>query len=575
MSLGFVLGDATKNHRQVLLEQITNWQAEDPQAKIYYIVPNHNKFSAEVKVLDYLKSQQANQDLFATSNVQTFSFTRLAWYFMKDTATYQVNRITNAGLNMIVYRSLQEHSDELTIFKGEQTQPGFIAQLVSQLIELQQSCITYDDIERMKENLSQQDTADSAELEAKLHDIAIIYRDFMQMTDSKYLKPADILPSLTQYLQNEDLSNSYFIIEGFSQFTAQEQAIISVLLQRAKEVRIDLILNRGVTDIEDLSDKQSLFYRSERTYYLLYQQAKKAQVKILNDVYPQELRVETPELQSLAKYWKESTDLKPINVEKIGDNHNLQVIKADTRMTEIKEIATRIKQMVALKGYRYADFLLLTPDLNKYRNIIEPIFNDYKVPIFVDLAKKMIDHPLVELLTALFNVKARHYRYVDMMRLLKTELLIPKTEYGYLGIKQFRQDLDLTENLILKFGLEGSQWLRKDDWVYYRFGSSDFGTQTDVQEKITKQVNVIRHYIKEILPPFFKQLDEAENGKEAAQILMNFLITNGVPEQLINWRNQALEQGDMVMADRPEQVWNLFCALMDEYVDTLGDLSFD
>lgn len=574
MSLGFILGDATKNHRQVLLEQITNWQAEDPQAKIYYIVPNHNKFSAEVKVLDYLKSQQDNQDLFATSNVQTFSFTRLAWYFMKDTATYQVNRITNAGLNMIVYRSLQEHSDELTIFKGEQTQPGFIAQLVSQLIELQQSCITYDDIERMKENLSQQDTADSAELEAKLHDIAIIYRDFMQMTDSKYLKPADILPSLTQYLQNEDLSNSYFIIEGFSQFTAQEQAIISVLLQRAKEVRIDLILNRGVTDIEDLSDKQSLFYRSERTYYLLYQQARKAQVKILNDVYPQELRVETLELQSLAKYWKESTDLKPINVEKIGDNHNLQVIKADTRMTEIKEIATRIKQMVALKDYRYADFLLLTPDLNKYRNIIEPIFNDYKVPIFVDLAKKMIDHPLVELLTALFNVKAHHYRYVDMMRLLKTELLIPKTEYGYLEIKQFRQDLDLTENLILKFGLEGSQWLRKDDWVYYRFGSSDFGTQTDVQEKITKQVNVIRHYIKEILPPFFKQLDKAENGKEAAQILMNFLITNGVPEQLINWRNKALEQGDMVMADCPEQVWNLFCALMDEYVDTLGDLSF-
>lgn len=68
--------------------------------------------------------------------------------------------------------------------------------------------------------------------------------------------------------------------------------------------------------------------------------------------------------------------------------------------------------------------------------------------------------------------------------------------------------------MILKFGLEGSQWLRKDDWVYYRFGSSDFGTQTDVQEKITKQVNVIRHYIKEILPPFFKQLDKAEMVKK-------------------------------------------------------------
>ena len=107
------------------------------------------------------------------------------------------------------------------------------------------------------------------------------------------------------------------------------------MIQRAKEVRIDLILNRGVTDIEDLSDKQSLFYRSERTYYLLYQQARKAQVKILNDVYPQELRVETPELQSLAKYWKESTDLKPINVEKIGDNHNSHKNKANGRFERL------------------------------------------------------------------------------------------------------------------------------------------------------------------------------------------------------------------------------------------------
>src|SRR5699024_3494352 len=114
----------------------------------------------------------------------------------------------------------------------------------------------------------------------------------------------------------------------------------------------------------------------------------------------------------------------------------------------------------------------------------------------------------------------------------------------------------------------------KDDWGYYRLGSSDFGTQTDVQEKITNQVNVIRHHMKKILPPFCKQLDEAENDKEAAQILMNCQITNGVREQLNNWRIKALEQGDMVMADRPEQVWNLFCALMDEYVDTLGDLSF-
>ena len=78
------------------------------------------------------------------------------------------------------------------------------------------------------------------------------------------------------------------------------------------------------------------------------------------------------------------------------------------------------------------------------------------MPIFVDLQKKVSDHPLVELLNALFAVKRRHYRYNDMMRLLKTELLIPKD----LNVETYRRMLDQTENLILKFGYEGSAWLK-------------------------------------------------------------------------------------------------------------------
>ncbi|KRM19610.1 atp-dependent deoxyribonuclease, subunit b [Ligilactobacillus hayakitensis DSM 18933 = JCM 14209] len=572
MSLGFVLGDATKNHRLTLMQQLEKWKQENPQGKFFYLVPNHIKFGTEITLLDYLRKQGEEKGLYAANNVQIFSFTRLAWYFMKDTAIYQTPRISAAGLNMLVYRLLKDHSDELTIFKGEETQPGFISQLVSQLIELQTACISQEDLKNLEDTLNQ--TKKSQEVSAKLHDLQIIYHDFIQKTQGKYLKNTDILPELAQYLQAEDLSNSYFLIESFSQFTSQEQQVLSVLLKRAKEVRVGLVLDHKVTAKEDLSDAQTLFSRSERLYYQLYQQARKNNIPVVIDQYASENRIQSPDLRDLAKYWQESTDLGKItpNTRSIND---IKVIKADTRMTEVRTIAARIKQAVTLKGYHYSDFLLLTRHLDKYKNILEPVFEEFEIPLFLDLQKTMTNHPLVELLNALFAVKKRHYRYQDMMRLLKTELLIPKINGEYMIKPKFREYLDLTENLVLKFGYEGSSWIRKKDWVYYRMGMTDFGTRTDQEDQRTKEVNILRHFIKEILPPFFKRLDSAENGMQAAQYLMEFLLENGVAEQLTQWRNQALEIGDTINADKPEQVWNLFCVLMDEYVQTLGDTEFD
>ncbi len=64
----------------------------------------------------------------------------------------------------------------------------------------------------------------------------------------------------------------------------------------------------------------------------------------------------------------------------------------------------------------------------------------------------MSDHPLVELIQALFLVDQRNYRYEDMMRLLKTELLLPKHEGKFMPLAEYRQALDLAENQVLKFG---------------------------------------------------------------------------------------------------------------------------
>lgn len=565
MSLGFILGTAAKDHDAVLLEEIKKIQATDKQAKIYYLVPNHIKFATEVSVLDNLRQAESGRELFAATELQVLSFSRLAWYFMKNEPLYQIPRLSAAGTNMLVHKILREKNDELTIFRSEQTRPGFISQLANQLVELSLGLVTSEDLTNSLEKLSQTNDRD---LLAKLTDLSVVYREFEKMTAGKYLGNANLLENLAKYLAKTDLSHSYFILAGFSQFNAGEYQVIETLLTQAKQVTVSLILDHPVASNGELN---TFFYRSSNVYLRLLELAKKHHQKVWLDRYAKQTRV-SDDLVELEKYWIASNQLKqlPAPVQLAGD---IKVICADDRLEEVRYLATKIRQMVLLEGYRYQDFLILTRHLEAYKNIIGPTFNQFEIPFFTDLQKKMADHPLVELITALFLVEQRNYRYEDIMRLLKTELLIPKENREFWSLEKFREALDLAENQVLKFGYRKKGWLAKD-WTYYRFGTSDFGVRTENEDQITVKINSIRQYVKQILPPFYQKMQQAKTGQEAASVLLNFLLENGVLARLDLWRKQALDAGEVDASTREEQVWGVFCELLDEYVEILGETPF-
>ena len=110
-----MLSTAAKDHQASLLEQIKTISQTDPQAKIYYIVPNHIKFATEVSVLDHLRKVVARTYWLLRTSSPIFS--RLAWYFMKNEPNYQLPRLSAAGANMLVHKILRTKNDELTIFK--------------------------------------------------------------------------------------------------------------------------------------------------------------------------------------------------------------------------------------------------------------------------------------------------------------------------------------------------------------------------------------------------------------------------------------------------------------------------
>ncbi|XIF19867.1 MAG: hypothetical protein AJITA_00571 [Acetilactobacillus jinshanensis] len=74
------------------------------------------------------------------------------------------------------------------------------------------------------------------DLVQKTHDFLIIYKAFEKDTHNKYISKEGVLNRLCDYLANHhDLTHCHFYIRGFSQFTAQENRLVKILIKSRPE----------------------------------------------------------------------------------------------------------------------------------------------------------------------------------------------------------------------------------------------------------------------------------------------------------------------------------------------------
>ncbi len=570
MALQFVLGTAAMDHQQELLNLIK--QSTDSAVQhSFYLIPNHVKFESEVQVMKRYGDNQA--PIVATSQLQILSFTRLAWYYLRNQPAYQKQRISSTGISMALYQIIKDHQDELRLFDQEVSQLGFTDQLARQISEMQAGNVLPADLNRLLagETLTN-------DLQDKLHDFNIVYQAYLAEVQDQYFDNQNILNLLTDYLTTIDLSDTDFYLDQFSRFTATELRLVETLVQRAHKVVISLTLDKPYP--VELPDATNLFYQSAKTFWRLYHFAADNQVPYLSPIKATTSRVSSA-LQSLENYWVASTNLKTDLPRSSDVGDTIQVWQADNRYSELLQVATWIRQQVAMGNYRYTDFVILTRHLDQYQQIIAPVMQSQAIPYFEDQQKTMADHPLVELIAALFAIETptknkRHYRYADMMRLLKSELFIPIVEGQPMPLKQYRQAVSLTENVILKTGYEDFRWTQAADWQYNDINRiEDDRVVSDKDAAATDLVNQIRRYVKQTLPPFYKKLFKAKTNQDAAVVLYEFLQNSGVFNQLEQWRQNDVDQGDITGANQIEQVVNNLNSLLDEEVLILGQQPFN
>lgn len=577
MGLEFIIGAASCDRETPLVEKARDWLIKDNSHEVFYLVPNHIKFETEVSVLSKLKklSPYVELDRMASLQLQVFSFTRLAWYYLQNEASYQEEQLSEASNLMLIRKVLMEEEASLQVFKGEVKKAGFIQQVADLFKELAAGNVETTDLHLMVEALG--NSPKEKDFKTKLTEFYLLFEAYQKKLSGKTIGMTEQISQLAAYLPNKDLSKVMFVVTGFSRFTAKERELIETLVLNAAEVKINLVLDKPYTT--NLPEPHNMFFDAGQLYYDFYQFSRKNKIKLYRDTIIK-AKLST-DLGTLDHYWTHIQEVGGAKQDLSVGKEQIKILEFGDTYSEMRGVAGEIRRLVSSGKYRYKDIEILTRDIDMYDKIAEAVLSSYDVPFYINNELSMKHHPLLEMLVSMFNIHKHNYRYADIMRFLRTELVMPSVEQvvsyeEWQAVRNVhREKVDLTENVILAYGYEGFYWTQEKDWLYITYDYEEGDIELDSQLRMQMASNQVRRSLRDLLVPFYKEIESAKTGRQGAILLYQFLVDSGVASEVGLWRKFAIEEGALEEAKVHEQTWQALMKLLDDYVAILGDDPFD
>ncbi|WP_251717364.1 PD-(D/E)XK nuclease family protein [Lactobacillus agrestimuris] len=533
-----ITGRQTDPLQEKILEQAVENYKQNPEYETFIIVPNHIKFTTEIKAINKLANSQGKTET-SVKNLQILSFSRLAWYFLKESSDKLETQLDDAAAAMLLSKIIEKRRAELKLFQNTNINSGLVSQLYDSILQVYNGNIELDEIKT--------DDLDN-ETKNKLHDLKIIYSDFREEIAGKFITKNETEMKLNEILaSSEDLKNTSFYFTDFSHFSLQELLTIQLLTMKAKNVT--LAFKTKIGEINPAAIPGDYDYVIQNTIKRLIDFLNKREIDFEHETFP--LNSKQTERERLNSLWTDTISIKE-NLE------NVQLVKADSRYSEAYFVARTIYQQVALNDYRYQDFLILAPNLHEYETYLVPILRQNGIPFFNDLQQEMKYHPLVVLIENLAALLKRPWQSNNLLAILKTRLLIPE---WYHDEASYSRDVDDLENFVLAHGINHTLWKKS----FSNFISADVIRLDKLPDEIGR-IDKLRQFLIEKIDKLFNDLKAETDSQKAVTTFFNFLTNNGVTQRLEKWRDKANEAGDLQLAQQPEQLWDLLITLLKDYL---------
>lgn len=509
--------DMSQDLTEILTEQATSYAQKGK--RVFYIAPNALSFEKERKVLEYLP-QSASFEITVTR------FTQMARYFILNTSNPKT-QLDDTGLAMIFYKVLSHMGDdELKVYGRLRKDSNFINQLVDLYKELQQANMTVLDLQHL----------DQVEKQEDLLRIFSAAQDLLLAGDfDNQSKLSAFFKEITSGHLDKALGNTVLVIDGFTRFSAEEEALVALLNDKCHQIVIGTYASQKA-------------YRANFVYGNVYQASVDflrtlAQTYKVTPDYVTTDKEGNPSFARISRLLESRHDFSTVDEQLTAqDKQALQVWEVVNQKEEVAQVAKSIRQLLA-DGKRYKDILVLLGDEESYKLQVGQIFRKFDIPYYFGKEESMSSHPLVQFVDSLERIKRYNYRAEDLLNLVKSSL------YG--GFTQ--EDLDLFEYYVNFADIKGR----------HKF-LSDF-TANSRDKYDLDQLNALRS---QLVEPLDKLLNSRkQKGSSLLKKLAVFLETVQVPSQMAALTAKASE----AEKEQNEQVWKAFTQLLEQVETIFGE----
>lgn len=223
----------------------------------------------------------------------------------------------------------------------------------------------------------------------------------------------------------------------------------------------------------------------------------------------------------------------------VGAPGRVRLIAAADPNAEAMAVASLCRELARVKGWRYREMLIVTPDVESRRLALTRAFALYGVPLSLSDSRGANQHPLGRTLIGVLRLLAGNYRAQDVIELARA---------GYMNIGD--DETDRFANYIVAHGLRGNRFRRPVGDEALEAVRQAFFAPIEALEEALRPARTLRSQL-EALFAFLREIDAY--GKCARE------------------QDRLMAQNEFTRAGESAQVWNRILSTLDQLLAIMGD----
>lgn len=493
------------------------------------IVPEQNSFDAE-----WALSETGGDAV--SRRAEVLSFTRLAARVFSVTGGAALPTLDKSGRMIAMAGALELLRPRLRLYGAHISKPEFLKELLRVVDEFHSCGLDAAAVRGAREALSEP-------LSEKLEELCLILELYDTVCARAAQDPSTRLDRLREALWESDFADGlYVVVDGFTDFTAQELSVLEVLASRAAEVTVWLCC-------DGLRSGQSVFNLPRATARTLRELARRADVPYrdaarLTDPRPGPLEHLARSLfEPRAEAWREKTDC-------------VTLLPAADPAEECGLAIGRIQNLIR-GGVRWRQIGVAYTDAAVYEPLLETLLDRYRVPAYFSGDRDLLRHGVVR--AVVFALEAAACG-------MEAEAVC---EYLRSGCAPLTADeADRLENYAFVWDLRGSRWDTPFD--KNPTGPTLEALSPEALEALLAPLNRAREAAVVPLLRLRNALRAAPDTAAQIRALETFLEAIGLEKTITDQARAMAESGNRQQAQALTQLYELLLSVMEQIYGVLG-----